>query len=338
MSIKQKAMKREERIDKILLEIQNSNNTEMINKIIGDDEKSRQEFEAYLDVWERSANLKDFEEVDADSDWMKVRSRMKVYKTKGRIPVRAFALRIAAVLVLALGLTYLLNQVLKVADEVTADSTEIIADANDGIRQVLLEDGTMISLNEGASIKYDEDFGINNRTIHLEGEAFFDVARNEELPFRVYSESTVVEVLGTSFNVKESTEEVVVGVVSGKVAFYDRVDSTIRVDLVANNTGYFKVKDHEIDSKAILNRNSLAWYTRKFVFNDLPLDEVCRVLADFYHLELVLNDKISYESITIKEMNTDSLSLNEMILNINEALVEDVRIAINGNYLYVSSQ
>ncbi|MBN1952596.1 MAG: FecR domain-containing protein [Bacteroidales bacterium] len=308
----------------------------MIKNIIGDDEKSRREFESYLDVWERSADLKDFEEVDADSDWLKVRSRMKVFKTRERIPFRSFALRIAALVVLALGLTWFLTQVLDYASRGTTQPADQLADIPSSRSNYVLDDGTMISLNNGSTIEVDKNFGVENRTIHLKGEAYFDVARNENLPFKIYTSNSVVEVLGTSFCIKESEEEVVVGVVSGKVALYDQQDSSKRVDLLANNTGYFRNSDRHVDSRPVLDLNSISWHTRTFHFNDLTLDKVGKVIADFYRLELIPNGDIhSFDEVHISELSVESL--DDVLQTVNQSLVGDVRIVKSGNYLLLTT-
>ena len=85
----------------------------MINKIIQDDEHSRKEFEKYLEVWESSAGVKDFEKIDVEKDWKKVRSRMGFKLSRKPIPMHRYFLRIAAILILALGLAYFFQQLLE---------------------------------------------------------------------------------------------------------------------------------------------------------------------------------------------------------------------------------
>lgn len=65
-----------------------------------------------------------------------------------------------------------------------------------------LPDGTVVTLNGGSKLQPADDFGISNRNIFLEGEAFFDVKHNKKLPFIVHTAAMDVKALGTAFNVK----------------------------------------------------------------------------------------------------------------------------------------
>ncbi len=83
---------------------------------------------------------------------------------------------------------------------------------------VRLSDGSMVRMNAGSQIHYKEHFEESMREIHLSGEAFFEVARDENRPFIVITEKMSVEALGTSFNVNSYDEDDnVITLVTGKV-------------------------------------------------------------------------------------------------------------------------
>ncbi len=65
---------------------------------------------------------------------------------------------------------------------------------------ITLSDGSRVWLNSGTTMRYPSNFGKNNRSISLEGEAFFKV-KHEKIPFKVKLKNSEVEVLGTAFNV-----------------------------------------------------------------------------------------------------------------------------------------
>lgn len=321
-------------INKLIEEIQKGNNKEMIEKIIGDDEQSRKEFDKYLDVWEKSADLKDFDELDAAADWQKVRSRMKLFQTRKRIPLRSYLIRVAAVVVLAVSLAYFLNRLMVHVSHQDAVYTELAA--FDQPRSIELEDGSLISLNKGAKIIYNDGYGQLNRDIILEGEAYFQVARNESLPFKVHSNNSTIEVLGTEFDVKTDSNSVLVSVVSGKVALYESADIENRVELLAENTGYYNASDNLLKAELNMDPNILAWHTRKFIFRDLPLEEVCRVLADFYQLELITSKDVEFsESINV---TCSTESLDDVLYSINNSIVADVRLLKQNELLIVSTK
>lgn len=67
--------------------------------------------------------------------------------------------------------------------------------------QMDLPDGSVIWLNSQTTLTYDEDFGKKDRKVTLDGEAYFEVAHNKEIPFYVQTENIKVQVTGTKFDV-----------------------------------------------------------------------------------------------------------------------------------------
>ena len=71
----------------------------------------------------------------------------------------------------------------------------------------MLTDGTKVWLNAGSRLRYSTQYGVQNREVTLEGEAYFDVAKNKALPFEVITSGIKVKALGTAFNVKAYSGE-----------------------------------------------------------------------------------------------------------------------------------
>jgi len=305
----------------------------MLDNIIGDDNKSREEFDAYLEVWEKSAGVKEYEEIDPNSDWQKVKARMNRFGARNRIPVRTYFLRIAAILILAVGLAVFLAKVVRVSES-DAVYTEFASYTIP--REVKLDDGSVITLNKGSKLVYNSDFGTVHRDLILEGEAFFDVARNEKIPFKIHTANTVIEVLGTQFDVKSDSMQVMVGVVSGKVALYESVNTENRIELEANNTGYFDRIKNSMHATGSFDPNTIAWQTKQFIFNDLPLEEVCNVLADFYDLQLLIGEEVEFNESLYLNCSTESI--DDVLFAVNKALVSDVKLYRNENLLIVRSE
>ncbi|MGD2034417.1 MAG: FecR family protein [Bacteroidales bacterium] len=304
---------------------------EMMDKLIPNNKKDRKEFEAYLEVWEKSADVKDFGKVNVDEDWMKVRSGMSFLPRSKQIPLRSFALRIAAILILALGLTFFL---LKIVDKTSIPDREYYEIVSaEAIRELSLPDGSVVSLNKQSKLFRNSEFGRSNRDIILEGEAFFNVAKNAELPFRIYSMNSTIEVLGTSFNVKTDTDLIVVSVMTGKVSFYSNEDNEHRLELNPDHSGTLDIKTGKLESHDSFDPNSLAWYTKKFVFRNKPLSEVCRIIADYYELKLMTEEGLEInESITI---TCSTQSVHEVLSSINLSLKENIRLIATDKNLIV---
>lgn len=89
-------------------------------------------------------------------------------------------------------------------------------------REVLLPDGSKVTLNPGSSLSYDPPFNQSLREVTLTGEAFFEVKHDETRPFVVHTGELVTEVLGTSFRIKQNSrgKSVEVSVREGRVSVY----------------------------------------------------------------------------------------------------------------------
>ncbi|HLO58428.1 MAG TPA: FecR domain-containing protein [Bacteroidales bacterium] len=72
---------------------------------------------------------------------------------------------------------------------------------------IILPDSTTVWLNAGTKFRYGVDYGTANRTVYLDGEAYFKVSKNKHLPFKVYTSDITVTALGTAFNVKAYHDE-----------------------------------------------------------------------------------------------------------------------------------
>jgi ferric-dicitrate binding protein FerR (iron transport regulator) len=84
-----------------------------------------------------------------------------------------------------------------------------------------LEDGSRVELHPGAVLIYPIHFAADKRELTLEGDAFFDVARNPDKPFLIYHSRLITRVLGTSFIIKGSKKRQEVQVITGKVEVYE---------------------------------------------------------------------------------------------------------------------
>ena len=80
--------------------------------------------------------------------------------------------------------------------------------ARPGVRtKVVLPDGTQVWLNSNSKLKYSPDFNLHSREVDLEGEAYFDVAKDMERPFIVHASTIDVRVLGTAFTIKSYPQD-----------------------------------------------------------------------------------------------------------------------------------
>lgn len=148
-----------------------------------------------------------------------------------------------------------------------------------------LSDGTKVWLNSKSSIHYPVAFVGNERKVEITGEAYFEVAKNARMPFRVkINESTEVEVLGTHFNINAFTDETSINttLLEGSV----RVTANKKVQLLSpgqqvqvNGNAINLIKDADV-------AQAVAWKDGLFSFTDADLPTVMRQLARWYDVEV----------------------------------------------------
>lgn len=135
---------------------------------------------------------------------------------------------------------------------------------------IVLSDGTKVMLNAGSELKYPVQFinSEDNRTVFLNGEAYFEVAKNEEHPFIVETEDLDVKVLGTVFNVTSYTDDFksYAVLVEGKVAAYNRLKDQDAEILNPNQKVFFD-NDH-LETKVVNVKKYVAWIEGQLVFVD----------------------------------------------------------------------
>lgn len=168
---------------------------------------------------------------------------------------------------------------------------EEISTEYDSIKDFNLEDGTLVSLNSSSSLRFPTQFSSENRTVKFQGEAFFQVAEDASRPFKIESQTIDVQVLGTSFNVRdaENDEIVEVFVKTGKVAVTVRTKNE-RYTLTPGQVLTFNKSTGDIDLKKESAENPLAWKTRVLKFKEAPLKEI------FSQIERLFDVSISAEN------------------------------------------
>lgn len=150
------------------------------------------------------------------------------------------------------------------------------------IAQVDLPDGSVVWLNKNSQIEYPENFAGKERRVKLTGEAYFDVARNEEKPFVTIMGNSETKVLGTAFNLKEKgTLGYELTVTEGKVSFGiidDQKPFIVKAGYSSSITGQYWGDGHIRE----MDENIMAWKTHKMVFKKASADYLAHILSIAY--------------------------------------------------------
>lgn len=163
----------------------------------------------------------------------------KLKNRKENYWVRYMAIAASFLLVIFLSLEFVSNTVSN-EDQVVAEEVEFreLKTEKGQRTRIILTDGSVIHLNGDSYLRMPKRFiSGEDREVYLEGEAYFEIANNEEVTFRVFAGETVTTVLGTRFNVRsyQEDEDVTVVVTSGKVSFGYSIKSEIEPAILTNN-------------------------------------------------------------------------------------------------------
>jgi ferric-dicitrate binding protein FerR (iron transport regulator) len=160
---------------------------------------------------------------------------------------------------------------------------------------VVLPDGSNLWLNAGSEVKYSIPFTRENREVELKGEAFLDVAKNEQSPFIVKAGSAEVEVLGTQFNVNAypETEQIQVALKEGNVKFrFADDDGTMKYcELEPNDLLEFDKTGKTLARENTNIEKYIAWHQNKMILDDTPMTELAGLLERWYGVEVVVADE-----------------------------------------------
>ena len=179
------------------------------------------------------------------------------------------------------------------ADSVSqTESVHTLVIDRGGEYSVKLADGTKVHLNSESKLRYPVTFRQSERRVYLEGEAYFEVSRDEEHPFIVEGKDFSVQVLGTSFNVSNYKDDDVSRVVL--------LEGSVEVKKANKNYKLKPDESLEIDGdnvsiKKINASNAISWKNDKFYFSNERLEVVLTKLARWYDVSLF------YTNQTIKD-------------------------------------
>tara|TARA_R100001224_G_scaffold113683_1_gene100079 strand:- start:4559 stop:5206 length:648 start_codon:yes stop_codon:yes gene_type:complete len=196
---------------------------------------------------------------------------------------------------------------------------------------VTLSDGTKVYINSDSKIIIPKVFKSNKREVFLEGEAFFEVAKNPNKPFLIRTKGAIVEVLGTSFAVRNYPgDNIIQTVVSeGTVSFSsDNKSINNGVILTAGNLGRLNLDNNEIKTEHVSDIDFyLSWKDGYLTFQNEKMKEVAKQLERKYDIEVVFDSKEIADMKLTAELRSRSLvrvlETISMSLKIDYTLLHD---------------
>lgn len=152
--------------------------------------------------------------------------------------------------------------------------------------RVTLSDGTKVWLNSASSLKYPAAFTGKERTVELQGQGYFEVAKNADQPFKVRVNNMEVNVLGTHFDIMAYPDEKMVNttLLEGAVQVHNGEELQL---LKPGQQAILNKENQQLSVQSVAVNKVVAWKEGLFVFNNMDLPTILREISRWYDVEIV---------------------------------------------------
>jgi ferric-dicitrate binding protein FerR (iron transport regulator) len=285
------------------------------------DSALRAEVEAMQRIWDCPPSEAD-DQWDLNAAWQKVSAVRQPAPAVRRPRILPWIVSAAAAIVLFVGVRFLLDSRSTITHLAGADTPLTVS----------LADGSAVTLRNGSTLT-EFKFNRDKRRVRLEGEAYFDVTPDPSRPFVIECGTSVTEVVGTSFTIRETGSAVTIRVTSGKVIFRPAQGSAKAAALQAGESA--TCADGTITLVPNPSVNFDAWRSRELRFIGIPLEEAVRDISAFFGTRIrIESEDVRHCRITIplpfREPDLKSV-LRAVAMSVQAELVEtDGQFIIRG--------
>jgi ferric-dicitrate binding protein FerR (iron transport regulator) len=250
-----------------------------IRRWLNQSDEHKQQLVEATQLWTKMENYTNQHSAyNVDDAWEQVKQRIQTRNRHSIIKTRQIITyaSVAAAIMLAIFFWY----------RSSSSNKQVVVHENETIKNLVLADGSQITLNRGSTLTYPSTFNRQTRNVTLSGEAYFDIKNMPQKPFVVNTgiNNIAIRVLGTSFHVKayqKAPPEVTVN--RGKVQIIQNNQPVIE-QLITNERAY--ISSNGWVKEVNTNLNFLAWKTKKFTFMDAELADVAKQIESAYQCNI----------------------------------------------------
>ena len=285
-----------------------SEDLQYLRQWVSESQENKTYFKNFEDIWLLSNVSKPDKQYHKEDAYQRFKRRTNQSKTAKKNYILKNFISYAACIVVVFTAGYFLKW--GVDNAKTPEILVYIAEAPRRAKAKLeLPDGSVVWLNAASKLTYNNLFGVSNRDLQLEGEGYFEINRNIDLPLVVTSGNTAVEVLGTKFNVRNYLEddEMRVSLLEGSVSFSEiRYNKPIILKpkefIICNKkSGILTLKDMDTE---YMN----AWIYDDVFLNEEKLGNIAKILERAFDINIIfqsddLKSLTFYGDITIESDN-----------------------------------
>ena len=245
------------------------------------------------ELWVSSAVADDTQQYDVDQAFERFRKRTGLDQS-GRQSYKWYRTwSVAAVAIVLLGLITV-TAYWQGSRQIQSNFSDIVVEAPLGSKTKLtLPDGSTVWLNAGSKMVYSQGFGVSDRRLAFQGEGYFEVEKNDEMPFLVQTHDVNVTVVGTKFNFRNypEDEEAVVELLEGKVALENQLKEESVRYLSPNEKMVLHKATGKMDITSAKVKEATLWTENILLFDEDLLPDIIRKLERSYHVQIEIENE-----------------------------------------------
>ena len=245
------------------------------------------------ELWVSSAVADDTQQYDVDQAFERFRKRTGLDQS-GRQSYKWYRTwSVAAVAIVLLGLITV-TAYWQGSRQIQSNFSDIVVEAPLGSKTKLtLPDGSTVWLNAGSKMVYSQGFGVSDRRLAFQGEGYFEVEKNDEMPFLVQTHDVNVTVVGTKFNFRNypEDEEAVVELLEGKVALENQLKEESVRYLSPNEKMVLHKATGEMDITSAKVKEATLWTENILLFDEDLLPDIVWELERSYHVQIEIENE-----------------------------------------------
>lgn len=245
------------------------------------------------ELWVSSAVADDTQQYDVDQAFERFRKRTGLDQSGKQSYKWYRTWSVAAVAIVLLGLITV-TAYWQGSRQIQSNFSDIVVEAPLGSKTKLtLPDGSTVWLNAGSKMVYSQGFGVSDRRLAFQGEGYFEVEKNDEMPFLVQTHDVNVTVVGTKFNFRNypEDEEAVVELLEGKVALENQLKGEVVRYLSPNEKMVLHKATGEMDITSAKVKEATLWTENILLFDEDLLPDIVRELERSYHVQIEIDNE-----------------------------------------------
>jgi ferric-dicitrate binding protein FerR (iron transport regulator) len=264
----------------------------MIEGWASESEENEKTLVSLAKVYNLGQLARTYSEKEVEDAWKKTCAKAGV-SSRAKKPLKSqwvfWSMAAAIALLLAVNLALVLRE-----PEACTDKAIILTSQQGKFVKYTLPDSTVVTLNHNSSLEFPLAFNGDERRVKLNGEGYFDVARDEEKPFIVETGKEIqIKVLGTEFNLQSfSSDDIVqVALISGSVEISRNGVEDFSYIMHPSERFTCNVSDWEMKVETLTGITGVEWMSNKLVFMDTTLKEVARQISNHFGVHMTIDDE-----------------------------------------------